>query len=353
MALSRDFYNTASPNSTRPDLYNNPYAGSYIPEGSFDFNPIERNQGSLLDFLGSSVWGAASSVTWGLADFINPYADTPWEEKSGAEKAGMILGEGLGLFLPFGAFGQMGKVARAVTKIGANKFVGKAAKNLSKNITRKSIAKNFDAPTATRIIEKAEEIAKVKGISVDDVIRSFGDDVYAAVKKTSKNDLTVGWVKGLRSQGKVLDDAKENLVGTGGSAISRAFKEHGIEIGKIDATNLAGRWVDDLAAGHYVDDIAEWTARALGGAAPGRVRSAVTKYLGMATQDMAMMTAHGLISGAVKSHAYGEHFDPMETLSHSGKMALAFPLIRLINIKNQLILIIYFCSFIEISCYNM
>lgn len=330
MAISRDFYNIASPNSTRPNLYTNPYAGSYVPEGAFSFDTIERDSGSLLDFLGSTLWGAASAVTWGVSDFINPYADTPWEEKSGAERAGMIMGEGLGLFLPFGAFGQMARAGRAVTRLGANKFVGKAAKDVADNITRKSITKNFDAPTANRIIEKAEEIAKAKGISVDDAIKGFGDDVYAAIQKTSKNDLTVGWIKNLRSQGRALDEAKENLVGTGGSAISRAFKEHGIELTKLDATNLAGRWVDDLAAGHYVDDIAEWTARALGGAAPGRVRSGVTKYLGMATQDMAMMTAHGLISGAVKSHAYGEHFDPMETLSHSGKMALAFPLIRLL-----------------------
>ena len=54
-------------------------------------------------------------------------------------------------------------------------------------------------------------------------------------------------------------------------------------------------------------------------------------YLGMATQDMIMMTAHGMISGAIKADATGEHFDYSESLSHSAMMALAFPLIRAVG----------------------
>ena len=126
MPLSQDFYNIATPSSSRTSGYSNPYSGSYTPPGAFTFQqPQEVDPGGVLDFVGSTVWGALSAVTFGLTEYVSPYA-VPWEEKSAAAKSGMIIGEGLGLFLPWGPFGLMGKGARAVTKMGANKFVGKA-----------------------------------------------------------------------------------------------------------------------------------------------------------------------------------------------------------------------------------
>ena len=54
----------------------------------------------------------------------------------------------------------------------------------------------------------------------------------------------------------------------------------------------------------------------------------MSKYLGMAAQDLMFMGIHGLASGKIKALANGEDFDATGALSHAGLMSLGFPLIR-------------------------
>ena len=334
MALSQDFYKSSLTQNT--GLTNNIYGGignPYDREGAFGA-PVDNvsNPGGVIDFLGSSLWGAASGITFGLTEYINPYAATPWEEKSGAEKSGAILGEGLSLFLPFGAFGVMGKGLRGATKLaGANKFIGKASESAVKGFTQKSIHKTFDPDTAKDILDGARNIAKTQNISLDAALRTYGDDVVKGLNNVSKSDIGTGWVRGLNSQGTTVHNATKQLNETGAAAISKAFDDAGIALDPRQARRLAGDWVEELKGGKYVNDVAEWVERGLAGQAPGAVREKVSMYLGMATQDMIMMTAHGMISGAIKADATGEHFDYSESLSHSAMMALAFPLIRAVG----------------------
>jgi len=332
MAISQDFYKSiTTPRATGYSYSKNPVLPQQNP---FDFNLYEQPEtepGSLLDFVGSAVWGVGSAFTFGATEFVNPYAEQPWEERSGSAKAGMILGEGLGLFAPWGAFGMLAKGGRALTKAaGANKFIGNASKKVVGNLNTKSVSQLFvdDPKTAKSILDAAEGIAKSKNMSKDAVLRTYGDDIIEGLNKISADDLGQGWVKSINSSGQIAKSSKDNLILSGEKAISDAFQKNGINISRSEASYLSKQWVDELGKGRYVNDIAEWVERTIGGAAPGVVRESVSKYLGMATQDMILMTTHGLITGAVKEAATGELFDPMDSLEHSALMALAFPLIR-------------------------
>ena len=54
-----------------------------------DFGPVvpEREPGGAIDFLGATLWGAASGLSWGASEYFVPYGET-WEEMSDAERAG-------------------------------------------------------------------------------------------------------------------------------------------------------------------------------------------------------------------------------------------------------------------------
>ena len=93
-----------------------------------DFGPKapDREPGGAIDFLGATLWGAASGLSWGASEYFVPYGET-WEEMSDAERAGWILGEGGSMFMPYvGPFAFLGKGGRAVTKAFGNKYVQEA-----------------------------------------------------------------------------------------------------------------------------------------------------------------------------------------------------------------------------------
>jgi hypothetical protein len=86
--------------SAQPLMSPDEYANQQTPD---------PGSGTLLDLVGSSLWGAVSGITWGGSEFVLP--SKPWEEMNSMERTGWVLGEGGSLFAPWGAFGQMGKVS--------------------------------------------------------------------------------------------------------------------------------------------------------------------------------------------------------------------------------------------------
>ena len=274
--------------------------------------------GSALDFLGSALWGGVSGLTWGLSEFAVP--STPWEEMNAAERAGWILGEGGSLFAPWGPFGLMGKGARVAVK-GQNKFIGAATKAAAKEAKDVAVA-----GTAHLTKKEAKHVIKAIGKGTQ-----FTDDIYKGLDKVAADDLGVRWIKDLQSTGTAAINASDNLIATGTRAIEKSFTDAGIKgFARSDAKLLATKWVDDLADGAYVNDVAEWVTRGLvdSGRIPMKAGSFMSKYLGMAAQDMMMMGMHGLIAGKLQSLARGEDFDALGSLGHAAVMSLGFPLIR-------------------------
>ena len=278
-----------------------------------DLTPdMPEDQGSAWDSVGEFVWqfgaGGVSGLTWGASELAAP--SKPWEEMSTSERSGWILGEGASLFAPWGPFGLLGKASRLTAK-GANKFVGKAAQEAAEtgiaNLTGKQAA----------AVAKATE----KGVN-------FSDDIVQGLNKVAKDDLGVKWIKDLGATGTAALNASDNLTASGTRAVMKSFKDAGMDIAERDATRIAGEFVESVKGGTYVNDIAEWVTRGLAGRIPDTAKGFMSKYLGMAAQDLMMIGTHSLISGKLKALANGEDFDATDALSHAGIMSLGFPLIR-------------------------
>jgi hypothetical protein len=96
----------------------------------------------LTDFTGNLLWGGTSSASWGALD-VAALTETgkdvrsglalgtyrPWEEQTGAGKAGFILGQGLGMFATFSWTGKgLGLLSGLATKKSANPIATQIAK---------------------------------------------------------------------------------------------------------------------------------------------------------------------------------------------------------------------------------
>lgn len=283
---------------------------------NFGFSPAEPVEdegtawGSVGDFLWSAGEGFTSGMTLGLTDLAGATGEEPWEEMTGGEKAGWILGEGASLFAPWGPIGLLGKTSRAIAKAGGNKFIQKSAKEATEGMV-------LNKAQSKAILE-----ASKKGVK-------FEDDVAKALNKTAQDDLGITWIKDLNATGKAALDASENLTLSGARAVQKAFKDAGMpDIDVNDAAKISGEFVESLKGGRYVNDIAEWATRGLTGRIPDTANNFVAKYLGMMAQDMMLLSLHGLGSGKIRSLANNEDFDLTGALGHEVKMALAFPLIR-------------------------
>ena len=282
-----------------------------------DLTPdVTEDEGSAWDSVGEFVWqfgaGGVSGLTWGATELAAP--SKPWEEMSGAEKSGWILGEGASLFAPWGPFGLLGKGSRAIAKTAsANKFVGQAAKEAA------------ETGIARLTGSQAKAVAKATEKGVD-----FSDDIVQGLNKVAKDDLGVKWIKDLGATGNAALNASDNLSRSGTRAVMKSFKDAGIDIAERDASRIAGEFVESVKGGTYVNDVAEWVARGLAGRIPDTASGFMSKYLGMAAQDLMMIGTHSLISGKIKAIANGEDFDATGALSHAGLMSLGFPLIRMI-----------------------
>ncbi len=273
-------------------------------------DPVVDSGNALWDFLGAGLGGVTSGLTWGASNLAGVTGQEPWEEMSGTEKAGWILGEGFSLFAPWGPFGLLGKGSRLAAK-GANKYIGKAAQEAAETgISRLS-------STQAKAVVKASE----KGVN-------FSDDIAAGLNKVAKDDLGVRWVKDLGATGTAALNASDNLVASGTRAVMKSFKDAGMDIAEGDAARIAGEFVESIKGGTYVNDVAEWVTRGLAGRIPDTAKGFMAKYLGMAAQDLYMIGAHSLISGKINALANGEDFDLTGSLSHTGLMSLGFPLIR-------------------------
>ena len=142
-----------------------PLTSPIAPSGLYpDLTPdITEDAGSAWGSVGDFMWqfgaGGISGLTWGVAELAAP--SKPWEEMSGAEKSGWILGEGASLFAPWGPFGLLGKGSKLAAK-GANKFIGKAAQEAAETGIARLTKKQATAVAA----------AQAKGVNFSDDIDS-------------------------------------------------------------------------------------------------------------------------------------------------------------------------------------
>ena len=282
----------------------------------------EPEENNLYDFMGSALWGAASGLTWGLSDFANT-DDEKWENMSGSERSGWILGEGLSLMAPVvGPFALLGKGSRLAVK-GANKYVGKAASKLSKEVIE-----NTNKEVVEAVIKSGDgALGKTVLNSRDDLASHLTKEIG---KMTDDTATGVRWINQLKGSVDDASSAATSLVAETHSIIKNVFKKAGQEIDDDVVRNLSENMVKQLGKNSdmYVNDISEYVTRGLLNQYPNWMGETAAKYIGMAANDMAIMTMHGGIAGIIKEQSKDEEFSTTSTLGHSAMMALIFPAVR-------------------------
>ena len=281
--------------------------------------------GEFGDIFEGAAKGFVSGVSWGAVDL----EERDWEEMNSMERTGWVLGEGASLFVPYGPFSLIGKGGRALTRAFGNQFVGDIA-GKAVNLSSKQadqLLKGVNA-VAKKTIKPGQEI----GTRVDEVINGLDPELVRGLKNVLDDDNAIRWVNELGIAGNESTRAYNLLRNDANIALGKAFKEFGIPTVPAQTDFMARKFVDELATGgphgggRYVNDVAEWIERGIG----QRIPEKAAKYLGMAAQDMAMMSIHSVGSGKIKEHLHGEEFDTGTALGHSAMMSLAFPLIRAI-----------------------
>ena len=321
MPLPQEYYNILNTGaqsgiSNFQGSYDQPgiYPGMFFEEEGDD----PRGFGSFADLAAGIGKGAVSGVTWSAVDM----EEKDWEDMNTMDRTGWIVGEGLSLFLPIGPFGLLGKAGKAATRGLGNNFI----KNLAKNAGR------LDVKEANSILTGIGNVAKKTGIKPEAIIAGVDKELAKSLRKITKDDLGIGWINQMSIGGAEAANAGMLLRAASTSAVLDGFARQGItNVTKEQAGRISNVFMKGLGEGKYVNDIAEWMERGLG----SRLPEPVSKYLGMAAQDMVMMGIHGLGVGAIGEHLRGEEMDATESLSHSAMMSLAFPLIRRIPLGGE------------------
>ena len=273
---------------------------------------VDTGEGSPYDFFAQAAWGGVSGLSWGASELesvsnITGQEVKHWEEMNDWEKAGWVTGEGLSLFVPIiGPFSILGRAGSAVTRKFGNKFIREAAEKTIKESDTLTGAYNLTkAGGAKGLSETGETLAK---------------ELYEGLTSAK----TARYLADARADDVVSSAAEPYLTAASFNLIKKVTRDAGQELGDDVAARMSKSFVDEIKSGRPVNDIAEWTARWMGGNDPGNI----SKYLGMVAQDFLYMGVHGL--GVEKIDSIVEKRDTMygDKLFQSGIMALGFPLIR-------------------------
>ena len=293
--------------------------------GRLEGGDESKDDGNLYDFMGSALWGAASGLSWGVSDFANK-DDEDWADMNSSERSGWILGEGLSLMAPVvGPFALLGRASRLAVK-GSNKFVGKAVSNLSKDIVQ-----DVGDEVVEAVVKHSNTATDALGKTI---INNGGDLANQLTKKIGQmtDDAATGvrWTNQLKGAVDDVSAATSNLVNETHSIVKSVFKEAGEEINDNTVRRMAETMVKEIGQSKnvYANDISELVTRGLMNKYPNWMGDTVSKYVGMAANDMAIMTMHSGISGLIKEQSKDEEFSTTSTLGHSAMMALMFPAIR-------------------------
>ena len=109
-------------------------------------------------------------------------------------------------------------------------------------------------------------------------------------------------------------------------AISQALTDAGVTSGRAALTRQIGnQFQKGIANGEHINSISRLVASSMGAVNQTAFRQGLNKYVGMAVQDMVLLTSYNSLAGAVESAKSGEEMDWGSTLKHSLYLSLTFP----------------------------
>ena len=284
-------------------------------------DPTFKRKASMADAIGTGLWHAFESSTFGIPGLVTESKleeryGRPWDEKDTNERIAAAIGEVAGLVNPYGAFGLMSK---GLGK-GVGYLTGKGTSKIFKDSARDAVGKVLANKTEKDLVElgiKKGLTSSQRGAVSQSIKNTFTDKLMK--QKTAE-------IAGKGTVGKSTGDTIESIVAP---AINKALADAGVTSGRralsaeIAATFRAG--VDN---GKHLNSISRLVASGMGGVNQTSFRKGLNKYVGMAVQDMVLLTSYNSLAGGVEAKKSGEAMDWGSTLKHSLYLSLAFPAIR-------------------------
>jgi len=284
-------------------------------------DPTFKRKASLADAIGTGLWHAVDASTAGVLSLttdteLEKKYGRKWEEKDTNERIAAAIGEVAGLVNPYGAFGRMAK--------GFSKGVGV----LTGKGTSQVFSRSADTAVKTTLdklgVEGLSELGVKKGLTSKQAA-----SVSNAIRGTFKEKLMKQKAAAIAAKGRADTKSLDSIEEFINPAISQALTDAGVTSGNKALTRqIAGYFRNGVQNGDHINSISRWVAKGMGGVNQTKFRQGLNKYVGMAAQDMVLLTSYNSLAGKVEAKKSGEDMDWGSTLKHSLYLSLAFPAIR-------------------------
>lgn len=284
-------------------------------------DPTYRRKASMADALGTGLWHAFESSTLGIPGLLTESKlekkyGRPWAEKDTNERIAAAIGEVAGLVNPIGAFGLMSK--------GLGKGIGYVTGKGTSRIFAKSADDAVDLTLQKLGSEGLAKIGVKKGLS-----SAQGATVKQTIKNTFKDKLMKQKSASIAAKGRAGKETLDSISNHVNPAISQALTDAGVTSGRAALTRQIGnQFQKGIANGEHINSISRLVASSMGAVNQTAFRQGLNKYVGMAVQDMVLLTSYNSLAGAVESAKSGEEMDWGSTLKHSLYLSLTFPALR-------------------------
>ena len=286
---------------------------------------------SLGEFGGGLFKGTASGLTFGAAEFAGGAFEVNWDQMSGSEKAGYIVGEAATMLVPFGWMSKGARFATAGLKGGARHTIKKVAK---KTLTDSELMSGG-------IIKQISKEARKQGVSPDKIRKqlpiNIQNKLYKDLNKWEKGSLfspiKKPWldnVYSMATQGALKQQSRDVIKTRVKASILESYRTQGLKIGRTQLDDLAAKFADDLAKGVKFGDSAGAIARAMGRTSKsGVLHDVATRYFSHAFNTSAMMITDQMVRSKMHSLTREDHeFNAGQALTSGTVMGFAFPLIQ-------------------------
>ena len=186
---------------------------------------VDEDESSwLTDFAGNILWGGTSAASWGALD-VASLTETgkvgrsalslgtyrPWEEQTGAGKAGFIVGQGVGMFATFSWTGKgLGLISRALTK----KPTGRIATDIARKAGDEALDKYGEKKGIDALTKFGDKLLKgeVDDLAMEGIERGTLESMREASRIVNSPGYKRIWKFNQEAYSNALDDMTRYLI---------------------------------------------------------------------------------------------------------------------------------------------
>ena len=309
--LQEQEYNKQSINNVKPAQPISTFKNS----GSVYQAEDAPDSGTLLDFVGSTVWNTLDSGLIGIPGIAAekmgidvPYSIENWEDMPTTGKYGGGVGQALGFYLPIGAIGKGIQYAIKGIKLG------KAAITTAGKIDE--------------VAALANTLTKKGGIITSEAAKGLDKvDIGKVINKSLKSKNIKPYLKNYEVSEDVIRGSKEAFNTELSSNIVNVVSDFG---GKIDiktAKELSSEIVNQLGKGglHH-NTLSQVFYKKFGGHLEDGMKRRLIGYTSQAAENMINFTLYNAATGLMQEMNNSKEFNYLQSMKDSALPAALFSL---------------------------